>query len=314
MQGYAESYATTDSRRTRVCRVSLGFREAFLSVMIGGSLRVTRAGAPAISRWLPDRRHGAARGKDLSCVGADFLFGMEPGHATQANNDPRAFPNAELSFGKLVYAVHYATRPFDLKADDDPLLVRARRRKTAGETTDVVDEMYRYVERTVTQAVEAVAIPGGPYKFVGTTVPLNEPPPKALPTSEVTMTWWHVPAECVPVAAINTCRGKVNDRVFDSEARASRWPFRAYAVGTMLLTAVDYRSYVDPFGSEMIDVIYKFAERNSGDAAEGGGVKAGWNHVYRATTGEWLKVTHDGTAAGRTIYQTADFNGLFTPA
>ncbi len=295
MQGLQQVSTQTEQRVTRVCRVAFANLGRWGLDMLGDAVPARWGASAAISRITPDNYIG-----NIYAQGIEFRMGLDPFQSDLTRG-------GLLLFREYVYAVHYAMLSYDVLADDSFQMREGRR---LGQTV----ELLRYVTRTATQAVEAIAVPGGPYKYVGTTVPLNEPPPKALPTRELTYTWHQVPAERVPVAAITGCSGRVNSTAFDAEARAARWPFRNFAAGTLLLTGADFNSYLNVVGRPCMDITYKMAERNNGDAAEGGGVKAGWNHVYRPTTGEWLKVTHDGTAAGRTIYQTADFNGLFTPA
>lgn len=295
VDGHAEQVERADRRVTRLCRVRLQDLGAFWQDMLGQSSQV-HAGHPIV-RTMPDWYYLAGSSEPLYATGYEFVMGFDPHNALVGSRGQRT----QMAFQQYLYRVHYANLPYAVLPNGDPRYENG-----------TVKELTRHIERVATQATEAIQVPGGQYKFVGTNVPINEPAPKALPTSELTYTWHAVPATAVPVAAITACRGHVNAATFDSDADLNRWPFRAFPAGTLLLTTVDYKSYIDWWGRPMADIQFKFAERNNGDAAEGGGVKAGWNHLYRHSTGTWVKVTHNGAADGRTIYETADYNGLFT--
>lgn len=302
VQGLQESLSHTERRTTRVCRIKAANYDDWVLDMLGDDLRhVVADGHVFIRRTTPDGQ--LTGGKSIYAIGMDWMFGLEPYHALNR-------PRTRLNFLEYVYALQYASLPYDVLDDNDPQM---RASLNAGGTP----ELLRYVERQSTQAVEALAIPGGQFKMVddatpANRLPLNEPPPKALSVFELTYIWHRVPAQALPVTAIKACAGRVNSVPFDAEARASRWPFRAFPAGTLLCGPVDYRYYTNFWNRPMVDVVFKFSYRDHGLAADGIS-RASWNHVYRHQAGTWALATHDGLSTGRKIYEAADFNTMFFP-
>lgn len=307
INGYQESFSHPEQKLTRVCRVKREVFDEWANDMIGsvGFVKVRRPAlarsdswATILSRSPPDKRAGSRDSQGLYCTQLDWLFGLEPFHPANSFQ--------QLDWREYVYAAQYSSLPYDVLPDNDPQIRTLRNDPTAA------PELLRYVERTAQQTVEAMTVPGGIYYLVGSgppAIPINQPPPKALTVLELTYTWHHVPAEAIPTPAIRACAGKVNDAVFDRNIIRERWAFKSFQPGTLLMTGVDYKFYLDFWRVPVVDILYKFTWRDNGRAADGN--RAGWNYLYHHGSGLWRLATHDGTATGRTIYEEENFDKLF---
>jgi hypothetical protein len=291
-------------RVTRVCRVKEENLGQFLLAMLGDVTADIRSHSRRIHRTLPEfytHVGGLAFGAErLWCSGAEFVQGLLPYQASGAAGSRGDF----LRFREYIYRVHFAPRDYDLLEDNAVYLPGAG----LGEE----QEMRRWCRRVQQDAVEAIGIPGGRFMWLGSSTVINEAPAKALPTGELKMTMVAWPTEVVPVELIRGIQGKVNATIFDTHVSTSRWPFSRHQPGTLLATGVEYKHYVSHFGRLLTDFTLSFAVRNNGFLGPTSGW-AGWNHLYRYSTGAWTLVTHDGTANGRRIYETADYSDAVTP-
>lgn len=319
--GHGHSFGRDgDGRRvTRVCRVKEQFAALFLADMLGDlGVAQTKTGQYRLHRTVPDYYNrqtttifaggGAIILADPSFAGEriyahsmEYMLGLQPYQATPSRG-------GALQFREYVYQVAYAQPDYDLFEDEV-----VYRGPGPDNRAVVCPELLRWCRREQRDAVEAIGIPGGLYKFVGTNEPLPEPPPKALPTAELKMTLIGWPTTLVPVSAIRTIQGKVNATDFDTDVETRRWPFSHHPAGTLLATGVEYRHYPSHTGSRVLDFTLNFAVRNNGSLGPGNGV-AGWNHLFRHATGRWELVTHNGLAGGRRIYESADYNAAVMPS
>lgn len=154
-------------------------------------------------------------------------------------------------------------------------------------------ELERYVERKRKFVAEQQKIPGARYVYDdGSNNPVPEVPARLFAYIPLEYTWKQIPIAAIPATAIVNCLNHTNAAIFDDR----------YAAETVLFLGVDERQYWSAAGVFVADLTFQFAWRADG-----------WNKIPKSD-GTLVLVKVEGSSPAKRIYDTADFNTLFTPA
>lgn len=249
---------------------------------------------------------GDAADYTLEADTMNVLQGVDPGRVVSPFHDPTIYDGWPV-YHRAVYEVIYTRRPYAILSD-----------QVLRDTAGVFDgmELARYVLRQKTVNVREMRMPD--YNFVPedgdeTLVRVNG----FIPTveSEYVFTWYQVPFQKIPHAAIRECRMKINQSAFDQSLTflgdGTPYSRAGFPEGTMLF--IDAQDIDVPYegadGGLYCDVRYVFRhkENRRGDAV------CGHNH-FLAANGEWVRVKRRGIDPPKYMYESTDqFDRLFTP-
>jgi len=202
-------------------------------------------------------------------------------------------------------------------------------------------ELLRNVTRLKNMSLKSLPLPGWVFKFIEG--PFGPPNAKTVPQSsvnlmvpywELTYTWHDVPD--IPIKAIANCQGKINAGPFDqpvilsnvfittpytvgelTKANGFTSPpvvqgtndFGGYPPATLLCFPPVITEYRGTTGRRTHDIAFKFGY----NPAVGPTGSQGWNN-FPASDGNYYaaSATPQGGGAAQNLYQSADFNQLFT--
>lgn len=201
-------------------------------------------------------------------------------------------PLFALVYGAVEASVDYEPVPYLVWDDDNRPEGLAR-----------ADEMWRYVSRTESFAVESVLVPGGSFQYESTTVDVPEVPARVVPSHTVFVTWHEVPCEydfvnayglpAIPaafVARISAVLGHINSG-----------NFLGYPPKTLLAISAEptFRRMHD--GKWCADIKYTLAGRgredNTGVAAGVGSTSPDWERLLRKD-GLFYRIVNKVSAKG----------------
>lgn len=243
---------------------------------------------------------------------------------------PTSLTASQISGGTAVtdgrerYNVHYKPFRYMVLSDTDQSTIWAANADSAG------TELQRYVIREYHFAAKNLTLPPnwlywasdlntGTGALTAGKVAIPEGATKLFPTINVLMTWVDVP--WIPVAAIQSCLGKVNAITTTTSANADgNWDYqptidgtnmplrfhKGWAPGTLLFDAVhDVVEHTNAAGQWVMDITYSFVYRSTG-----------WNKFLRYETNTFETVVtkesiNQAQANWKYLYESADFNSLF---
>lgn len=185
---------------------------------------------------------------------------------------------------------------------------------------DVVNESKRYVEVRENFSIENIIVPAAAMAMKWVNHPaagtardnLMEGLPKTLPSTAVEVVlhrWPHVPYDRLRRAA-----GLMNSAAITISGSLTNFTARR---GTLLFASYTANHYIGPTGLPECTITLHLNHRDNGDSTAGlvAAQPAGWNFLFRPSTGQFHLATHDGTATGRTLYNYIDFiDYLFNPS
>lgn len=243
---------------------------------------------------------------DIEAAAAAIADGIEHGNAAPAFFTDPGYQEWFVTH-RAIYRVEF-TRPIYQAIDDDTLFEYV--------SQQIGCELSRYVTRQRTNNVRELRHPDHNFKPVGQDLVLYVNGFIPVVEAEIVYTWFQVPFDKIPWTAINECRLKINDELFDDS-----WVFPfdgsdpyqrpGHEPETMLF--VDVKGIDLPYagsdGGLYADVQYLFRQKRipnpEGDAF-------GHNHFLNAA-GDWVEAERR-SSPGKRVYETTDqFDALFAP-
>jgi hypothetical protein len=232
-------------------------------------------------------------------VGPDGQIAFDP---MIAYGEPSP-PGAPWNDGKCVYAVTYRALDYDVLTDAQLLAS-----PFAG------SELGRYVTRVPNPSIRAIGIPApskGLFKFtaqapagIAGQVVTGAELPLLMPLFQLEYTWHEVPS--VPWSILSNCVGRVNAVPFDPVGALFPHP-----AGTLLCQPAKAHRYRTKTGRICYRIVMRFDYQPQG-----------WQNFPVAlspdstggSTYGFYPATFGGAVGGPPLYQTADFNQIFTVA
>lgn len=281
-EGFSESFNPEGGVASRMCLVAHDNARLFCQDMLG---TVSYAG-DTIFRALPERHPWHS---DLICTSVEAVQGVGPYDNTGSGAALKF--TAASGDGGILYRVNYTVAPFSVREDGDwpdPL----------------IPNINRFVERLVEFDVTNMILPGGRMVWLtAPSTPIEEGVPKALASSVVRFVLHRWPR--IPDTAIMNCLGHINNAAFDTGPEGENYP-----EGTLLLLGAAAERFRNPFNNTFeYKIIYTMGRRDFGVDPNFPAVQAGWNHIFRATAGEFQRVYNPDTTLY--TYETANFRTLF---
>ncbi len=165
----------------------------------------------------------------------------------------------------------------------------------------------RYVTREDEPGGYPQTIPRGFLHYQDTDVVIPEGIMKVVPTIQRSLTWHMIPRSAVPVGAIISQQGTVNNAAFDG-----------YPAGTLLFDGVKPRRYRDPRLNRVIDLQYRFSCKPNVNRFGG---LLGWNSAleFIPQNGanpafvDYVNLWSDTGGRGSPPYRSSNFATLFRP-
>jgi hypothetical protein len=191
----------------------------------------------------------------------------------------------EPSNGGPLFSLVYERAEASVDYEPLPYLVWDDSNRPAGLAR--ADEMWRYVSRTETFAVESVLVPGGSFQYEGGTVDVPEVPARVVPSFTAFVVWHEVPCEYDfdNAYGLPAIPAGIKTRIAAVEGHINSGNFLGYPPKTLLAISAEptYRRMHD--GKVCVDIKYTLAGRgtrdNTGVAAGVGSTSPDWERLLR---------------------------------
>lgn len=337
VDGYSETWEEDNNTAVRVFNGPWGTRKQFIDWALGfawndgGTLRRVLPAQHPEYYWLHAIAvtdvHGIGAWRNNPNVfqtdanGNPLTGNTDPNEAQEGANegglldgDQPAEADEAAGYLLLPMIAYYGT---DSNSDDHSCTLKVTYRALDFEIYDdatmaanSLTEVNRWVEREEDHSLRTLTIPGFTAQFApnadGTVDPIPENALLVyLANSEVVYTWRQVPD--FPAAAIEVCRGCVNQFAFDPQitvngANVGGYNTTGYAPETLIFLNAKKKRRRSPTGRVWWDIQYRFLYQ-----------PVGWNffpHLLKGTTPAFR--FDRATTGGNPIFPLQDFGQLFT--